>query len=231
MKRFSQYFILFVTVIVSALSPEIFAKTFSQTLCDNPAYHCEKIEKGETWVKKFPDESFRNIVMRANRMNIPLRKGMTIAVPINPAITVEEINPFESEITPPGKKTIIVDPKKMAWVAYAADGKLVAWGPASLGKDYCRDVNRGCRTITGYYTIVRKGGVKCISSKYPLPKGGAPMPYCMHFFRGYALHGSYEVPGYHASHGCIRLFVDDAKWLNQEFAEPGTKIIVKSYNG
>ena len=66
--------------------------------------------------------------------------------------------------------------------------------------------------------IYNKGGAGCASSKFPVGRGGAPMPYCMFFHGGYALHGSYEVPGYHASHGCIRLFVDDAAWLNEEFS-------------
>jgi lipoprotein-anchoring transpeptidase ErfK/SrfK len=39
----------------------------------------------------------------------------------------------------------------------------------------------------------------------------------MYFHNGFALHGSYEVPGYNASHGCVRIFVNDAKWLNQDF--------------
>lgn len=43
------------------------------------------------------------------------------------------------------------------------------------------------------------------------------MPWCMYFHGGFALHGSYEVPGFNASHGCIRMFVPDAEWLNQEF--------------
>lgn len=230
MERLSKY-LAGLTFIVFIISPEILAKTFSQTLCENPEYMCEKIQKGETWATKFPDANFRNTVMRLNRMNIPLRKGMTVAVPVDQNISLEKISPFEAEITPPGTKTIIIDPKLMAWVAYTPDGKMAAWGPASLGKDYCRDVNRRCRTVTGEYSVIRKQGANCISTIYPKPRGGAPMPYCIFFFKGYALHGSYEVPGYHASHGCVRLFVDDAKWLNQKFVEPGTKVIVKSYNG
>jgi lipoprotein-anchoring transpeptidase ErfK/SrfK len=63
--------------------------------------------------------------------------------------------------------------------------------------------------------------------------GGAPMPYCMHFYRGYALHGSTTVPGYRASHGCIRMFIEDARWLNEEFIDlpysnqKGTKVVIE----
>ena len=60
------------------------------------------------------------------------------------------------------------------------------------------------------------------------------MPYCMHFFRGYALHGSRTVPGYADSHGCVRMFIEDARWLNEEFIDvpgegyQGTRVIVGS---
>jgi len=33
----------------------------------------------------------------------------------------------------------------------------------------------------------------------------------MFFHGGFALHGSPSVPGYNASHGCVRLFDDDAE--------------------
>ncbi len=52
------------------------------------------------------------------------------------------------------------------------------------------------------------------------------MPYCMFFHGGYALHGSYELPGYNASHGCVRMYKADAEWLNQSFLRIGSKVIV-----
>ena len=58
------------------------------------------------------------------------------------------------------------------------------------------------------------------------------MPFCMFFYHGYAMHASY-LPGYHASHGCIRLFYEDAEWLNKNFVDMGrrgTKVIVQSLN-
>ena len=49
------------------------------------------------------------------------------------------------------------------------------------------------------------------------------------------MHGSGDMPGYRASHGCVRMFVRDAQWLNQSFVEstneeknqPGTKVVVR----
>ena len=58
------------------------------------------------------------------------------------------------------------------------------------------------------------------------------MPFCMHFHLGYALHGSEELPGFRASHGCIRMFTEDAHWLNAKFVDTfedgvkGTRVII-----
>jgi len=93
-------------------------------------------------------------------------------------------------------------------------------------------VRRGCRTARGEFAFYRKRGRGCKSGKYPLRKGGgAPMPYCMYFYRGFAFHGSPTVPGYNASHGCVRLFTEDAKWLNQNFVttDRSVKVKVKNY--
>lgn len=116
------------------------------------------------------------------------------------------------------------------------DGELLWWGPISSGISQCRGVIGGCTTPTGSFRIVRKQEIDCVSTVFPKRAdgndGGALMPYCMHFFRGYALHGSYDVPGYRASHGCVRMFIEDARWLNEEFVDlpgdgmPGTRVII-----
>ncbi len=126
--------------------------------------------------------------------------------------------PFPQRIS--SGNLIKVDLRKLAWAAYDSQGYLVRWGPASGGKKYCPDIRRACRTVTGTYTIYRKQGPGCKSSRFPVGRGGAPMPYCMHFHGGYAMHGGH-VPGYNASHGCIRLHHEDAQWLNQNFVQVG----------
>ncbi|KTD49354.1 enhanced entry protein EnhA [Legionella rubrilucens] len=123
----------------------------------------------------------------------------------------------------------IFNPKSLSWVAINHNGKVVRSGKASGGSRYCKDVRRACRTPTGTYRIISKGSANCRSSRYPLGKGGAAMPYCMFFSKYYAIHGSYDVPNYNASHGCIRVKPHDAKWLHQNFIKIGTKVIVKPY--
>jgi len=189
-------------------------------LCQDSAhFSCYKVKRADTWENLFPGMHDRNLVMRLNRMNIPLYSGLHLAVPKNPSTDIEDYSPFPSHITPPGSKLIVVsiNPNVLAWGAYESNGSLAAWGPAVGARGYCPDMGRGCHTALGHFEIYKKEGRDCVSSKFPIPRGGAPMPWCMYFHGGFALHGSYEVPGFNASHGCIRMFVPDAEWLNQEF--------------
>ena len=127
------------------------------------------------------------------------------------------------------QKIFIFSPKTLKWTAINHNGKVVKTGYGSGGSNYCRDLKRSCHTPSGTYTIISKIGASCRSTRYPLGKGGAKMPYCMYFSQYYAVHGSYEVPNYNASHGCVRLHVNDAKWLYYNFMEVGTTVIIKSY--
>lgn len=130
-----------------------------------------------------------------------------------------------------GRKVFVFDPKATAWAAYDAQGNRVKTGRASGGADYCEDVGRPCRTVTGRYRVYRKKGEDCRSSKYPIEtNGGARMPYCMHFHGGYSIHAAYDVPNYNASHGCIRVLPSAAKWLHGNFIDVGTTVEVKPYS-
>lgn len=137
--------------------------------------------------------------------------------------------PFPSLREPTGSRIIIVDPNEHAWGAYNAAGILVAQGPASTGKGYCPDLGESCKTPPGTFEVYRKGGADCKSSIFPIPDGGAPMPYCMFFNNGYALHGSDFVPNYNTSHGCVRLHPSDAQWLSDNFVKIGTKVQILPY--
>lgn len=142
-----------------------------------------------------------------------------------------------SSIPAQGQKEIIVDPRIHMWGAYNEDGHLVRSGVATSGSNYCRDLRRACRTQVGTFRIYSLGEASCRSRKFPIPRGGAPMPYCMYFNNGQALHGSYQVVRRNVSHGCVRLHVKDAKWLRYNFAEEptsrneslGTIVIIKPY--
>jgi len=204
-------------------TPSLFAG-YGARLCHSPAYDCLRVESGDSWQSLFPNEEERMLVKKVNRMNTPLHTGMKIAVPKDLSTSnLLSLSPFPQQIPPSARTVVKVDLTKLAWGAYDAQGNLLRWGPVSGGKNFCPDVGRGCRTPPGNYTVYSKQGAECISHKFPLEtRGGARMPYCMHFHGGFALHGSAQVPGENASHGCVRLFTEDAMWLNQEFVDVGS---------
>lgn len=205
-------------------------------LCNYPQYECITVASGQSWENLFPNLDQREIVQKVNRTYNPLWVGKVIAVPKNLAyLTVFDVSPFPLKIASEQQKQIIVDQDKLAYGAYDTDGNLVKWGPISSGRDRCPDANRSCRTLTGIYRVFSKENEKCMSDVFPIGKGGAKMPYCMFFHKGFALHGSNDIPGVRASHGCVRMFTDDAKWLNEHFVElssernnfMGTTVIVR----
>ena len=199
---------------------------YGQNLCGYPGFKCIEVGRGDTWSRLFPNRKDRELVKRLNRTNVALRYRSWILVPNNlRSLSYASLSPFNSRYDTNGKRMMVVNLSKQAFVVYDERGDYVHWGPISAGKGWCSDVGT-CNTVTGKFKIYRKQGAGCKSSKYPLPDGGAPMPYCMHFHGGFAIHGS-TLPGYHASHGCIRLFNDDAKWLNKHFMKMGTPVVVQ----
>lgn len=130
-----------------------------------------------------------------------------------------------------GHRIFVYDPKVNAWAAYDEHGIRQNVGRATGGKIFCPDIGRTCRTIVGQFRIIDKGDSSCISSRYPRnTNGGAPMPYCMHFSpKGYAIHGTADVPDYYNSHGCIGVTERAARWLNQDFLKIGSTVIVLPY--
>lgn len=129
-----------------------------------------------------------------------------------------------------GKKQFIFDPAAYSWAAYDAEGHRLMTGSASGGKDFCEDVGKPCRTVTGTFRIYNKRGLECRSGEFPVEtKGGTKMPYCMYFFQGYTVHAGLEVPFANTSHGCVRVWPSAAKWLNEEFLTIGTQVTVLPY--
>lgn len=140
-------------------------------------------------------------------------------------------NAFPMQRAATGNRVFIFDPKLTAWAAYDASGERIKTGRASGGRMFCPDVGRSCKTVVGTFSVLYKGGAGCESKVYPLEtNGGAPMPYCMKFHKkGYAIHGSNDVPNHNASHGCIRVTPAAAKWLSKNFIQNGTTVIVREY--
>jgi len=225
----AKFNIMLLTGMVTGLfSVSIIASSYGTSLCSQSRYQCHDINSGASWADMFPDPKNREIVKRINRTNLPLSRHDQIAVPANLERTKYLSHaPFSMSRDTNGRRAVVVDISDMAFGAYSKQGELIHWGPLSAGRR-CNNNIGACRTPLGSYDVNTQKSVHHESSVYPLEtNGGAPMPYAMHYLRGFALHGSPTVPGHHASHGCIRLFKEDAKWLNQQFTDIGTPIIVR----
>lgn len=210
-------------------------KYYGKDLCHSPGFECHQVVAGETWQNLFPDEQDRVVIQKINRTYNHLWAGRVLAVPsAKGPFNLIDYAPFDAQIKV-NEPQVIVDQDKLAWGAYDATGKLLNWGPIASGSTKCSDSNNSCLTLTGMFRVFNKENEKCVSDVFPIGKGGAKMPYCMFFHKGFALHGSDDIPGYRASHGCVRMFVEDAKWLNHEFVDissernqqRGTLVIVK----
>lgn len=240
-------FIIVMTIISGIFATNTWAgsrELYGARICHQKYFMCLKVQPGESWESLWPDTRDREIMMRINRRNLKLYAGMTVAVPFSLAMSSpigsnQPILPLDfSPFTPvdfrgKGNKLVVFDPRLLAWAAYEESGQMKRWGPASGGADWCDDIKRVCHTPTGEFKIREKYGPETRSNLFPVGCYGktcAPIPYFMKFDRfGTGLHGSPYVPGWNDSHGCVRLFPEDAKWLNENFAEVGTTIIILPY--
>ena len=110
--------------------------------------------------------------------------------------TIAKLRPgeyiWEPDLAPSGPSLLIVNTTTQRAVLYR-NGLPIAATTVSTGRP-------GYRTPTGVFTILQKH-VEHYSSTYD----NAPMPYMQRLtWKGVALHAG-QLPGYPASHGCIRL--------------------------
>jgi lipoprotein-anchoring transpeptidase ErfK/SrfK len=202
---------------------------YGLSLCSDPQYKCIRVHSGATWEKLFPNAASRELVMRLNRYDGDLKYRAWLVVPKSlKNKTYMDVAPMPRKINPPGEKFLYVDLRVSAYGAYDAQGNLLQWGPASGGKEWCDGpLKKQCVTASGLFHIYRKQGENCVSNTYPGDDGKpAKMPFCMYFFQGEAIHGSPMYGFTDSSHGCVRVFTEDAKWLNQNFVQLGTKVLI-----
>lgn len=201
---------------------------YGLSLCNNSQYRCMSVKPGATWADVLPDPKVRDIIMRLNRTNVSLMYRTWLVLPKDISnLNYMNLSPMPRHITPPGEPMIFVDLGVFAFGAYDTKGDLVYWGPAAGGQNWCDDIHQNCQSAAGVFRVYRKEGADCMSSKFPVQtKGGASMPYCMFYYKGFAIHGSTLIGFADRSKGCVRLFYDDAKWLSQNFVKVGTKVMV-----
>lgn len=119
---------------------------------------------------------------------------------------------WKAEIAPDGPVLVYVDLGRQLATVYR-NGVRIAVSTISSGKE-------GHSTPTGVFTILQKNKDHR-SSTYD----NAPMPYMQRLtWKGVAMHAG-NLPGYPASHGCVRLPMEFAKKLFETMPMGGTVVI------
>lgn len=93
--------------------------------------------------------------------------------------------------------------------ASSGNGEVYRWPDGRLAR---ADTPVGTFTILRRITGLRDGDLGAMYDP-------------MYFHEGWAIHGSNSVPGYPASHGCVRLSRSDALWLASQVPN-GTQVVV-----
>ena len=249
MKRLSISSMVLVAVLLPCAAEAVSASSFALRLCrEQPqTYMCVKIKiprkekiQYRGWADMFPDAAMRRIVMRINRRNTLLWNGHTVALPrdFNPDLLA--YSPFPRERVGIELRFVVVDLNVLAWGAYEyvtpKRARLIKWGPANGGSKICKESRKPkCKSPVGMKRILVLGKAGKRSDLYPLDcankrKCGHPMPHYMRLVAsGEGIHGDKHLVGWNASHGCIRILAEDAKWLNKEFAYIGMPVLVENY--
>jgi len=153
--------------------------------------------------KKYTEKE-RYAILALNRLDSKNKwNADTLVVPAKVDTTLMEYSPFpmQLDVLSPVKKFVVFSYPIQAYGVYS-NGSLVKWGPTSMGK-------KSAKTKTGltFANWKKQLAISTVSSEWKLP-------YNFNIFNldGIGWH-QYDLPGYPASHSCLRLLMNDAKWL------------------
>lgn len=143
------------------------------------------------------------LVLKINRLDLKhVRQGEALIIP-DPTNDLLAVSPFPLELEPARTlpKLLLVSRRVQAFGAYES-GKLVHWGPTSTGK-------KATPTPAGLYHTnwKAKQTISTVSNEWVLP-----WYFNLDNFGGISFH-QYELPGYPASHSCVRLLEVDGTWI------------------
>ncbi len=197
-----------------------------------------RAKAGDTWQSVF-GKKHAELARSINRQNLQLEVGQwylgRMKFPSLEKTTLFDHSPL-GKLIKSRDSLVVVSPGKFAW-GYYQGGRLVRWGPAVAGNDWCADVGRSCTTPSGTFFITEFAGPNRRSSSYPRELAqegkGALMPYFMRLTEGgVGMHARY-IRGRHETHGCIGMFYADARWLNATLKKSQTKgsvaVVVEHY--
>lgn len=141
-------------------------------------------------------------ILQTNRMDINhIKKGANIVIPVAYDMASRSPFPLAVEDFSSVKKLLVISQEMQAFGVYES-GSLVRWGPVSSGK-------QSTPTPSRLFSTNWKGReVKSTFDDEWILKYN----FNLDNFEGIGFH-QYDMPGYPASHSCVRLLEEDAVWL------------------
>ena len=146
----------------------------------------------------------QSVILAINRLDSKNKwRADTLMIPDKIDETLMSYSPFPRtlEQLKEVKKIVFFSYPIQAFASYE-NGKLVKWGPTSLG-------SKNAQTKRGlmFANWKKELATSTVDSSWKLPYN-----FNVHNTLGIGWH-QYDLPGYPASHSCLRLTVDDAKFL------------------
>ena len=153
--------------------------------------------------KKYTPQE-RYTILALNRLDAKNRRNAdTLVIPAEIDSTLMSYSPFpiQLDVLSKVKKFVIFSYPIQAYGVYS-NGNLVKWGPTSMGK-------KSAQTTRGltFANWKKKLAISTVKSEWKLPYN-----FNIHNLGGIGWH-EYDLPGYPASHSCLRLLRKDAMWL------------------
>ena len=166
-------------------------------------YKLDSIADIAAWDSLYnPDE--KKLIYALNRIeDVRVEAGVKLIVPDTLSTDLMFYSPFpkDLDLLDSIPKTVLIAQRIQAFGLYE-NGKLIKWGPVSSGKQSTPTPNG---LHYGNYKAKRK--ISTVNSSWILP-------YYFNFmnFEGVGVH-QYLLPGFPASHACVRLDMDHAKFI------------------
>ena len=153
--------------------------------------------------EKFSKED-RYIILALNRLDEDNAwRADTLMIPDKIEQDFLKYSPFpqQLEILKEVNKIVFFSYPIQAYAAYE-NGQLMKWGPTSMGK-------KTAQTKTGlmFSNWKKTLAISTVNKSWKLPYN-----FNIHNTLGIGWH-QYDLPGYPASHSCLRLLMDDAQWM------------------
>ena len=148
-------------------------------------------------------ERFRLVLAINRRDSLHVRDGDSLMVPLDSTLGLMDVAPFPRRLPSARErgKLLLVSRRVQAWAAYDG-GQLVRWGPTSTGRE-------SLQTPEGLYHTNWKDRdrTSTFNDEWRLQ-----WYVNLENYLGISFH-LFDLPGYPASHSCVRLLENDARWI------------------